>query len=200
MFLAIFLPLAIFTYVSNLPATDPELPQAIKELGYSAVDGRDLESLIANDESFSEFGQKPVIACPTVTVLSESEPTLCGYCKFEDAVVYPFWTEGNSRKIKAAPYDYRYIYVDHLHKRFVMLTHSDSKVFELSERRSEWRESFGKWFVCRSAEQLDINAYVEVLRDSSAQNKLKVSFKVLNYATLEVVRDQIRLPEVEAKP
>ncbi len=200
MLLVIFLPLAIFTFVSNLPATDPELPEAIKELGYSAVDGAELETFIVNDAAFSEFTQKPVIACPTVTVLSESQPALCGYCKFEDAIVYPFWTEGNSRKIKAAAYDYRHIYVDHLHKRFVMLTHSDSKIFELSERRSEWRESFGKWFVCRSAEQLDINAYVEVLRDSSAQNKMKVSLKILNYETLEVVRDQIRLPEVEAKP
>lgn len=197
MLLAIFLPLAVFSFVSNLPASDPEIPQAAKKLGYSAVNGEALEALIAQDVQFSSSTRPPLIACPTVTLLSESQPALCGYCAFEDAIVYPFWLDGFTRKLKASPYDYRYLYYDHLHKRFVLYTNTDSKIFSDSEKRSEWRESYGRWFMCQNDELLDMNAYIEVVRDRSAKNKLQVSYKVLGYAPLEVVRDQIRLPEIE---
>lgn len=197
MLLAIFLPLAVFSFVSNLPASDPEIPSFAKELGYSAVSGESLEAIIAQDQIFSSSQSKTLIACPTVTLLSESQPALCGYCKFDDAVVYPFWLEGFTRKLKKAPYDYRYLYEDHLHRRFVLFTHTDSKVFSQSERRAEWRESYGKWFMCQNEDLLDMNAYIEVLRDQSSSNKLKVSYRVLGYEPLEVVRDQISLPEIE---
>lgn len=52
MLLAIFLPLAVFSFVSNLPASDPEIPSFAKELGYSAVSGESLEALIAQDPVF----------------------------------------------------------------------------------------------------------------------------------------------------
>ena len=198
MLLAIFLPLAMFSFVSNLPASDPEIPVFAKELGYSAVNGEALEALIAKDPQFSLASKQFLIACPTVTLLSESEPALCGYCKFEHAVVYPFWVEGYTRKLKKAPYDYRHLYEDHLHRRFVLFTHSESNLFTQSERRSEWRESYGKWFMCQNEDLLDMNAYIEVLRDQSSTNKLKVSYRVLGYEPLEVVRDQIRLPDAEA--
>lgn len=77
------------------------------------------------------------------------------------------------------------------------ITHTDSKVFSQSESQSEWRESYGKWFMCQNEDLLDMNAYIEVLRDQSSSNKLKVSYRVLGYEPLEVVRDQIRLPEIE---
>ena len=197
MLLAIFLPLAIFSFASNLPTTDPEIPQAVKKLGYSAVSGESLEALIAQDAQFSLSTKPPLIACPTITLLSESQPALCGYCEFGDAIVYPFWLDGFTRKLKTARYDYRYLYEDHLHKRFVLFTNTDSKVFTESETRSEWRASYGRWFMCQNDELLDMNAYIEVVRDRSATNKLQVSYKVLGYEPLEVVRDQIRLPEVE---
>ena len=198
MLLAIFLPLVVFGLVSNLPASDPEIPQAAIELGYSAVSGQALEALIADAPEFSDQSKKPLIACPTVTLLSESEPAICGYCEFEDAIVYPYWLDGFTRKLKTAQYDYRYLYEDHLHKRFVLLTNTDSELFSQSAQRSEWRESYGRWFMCQNEQLLDMNAYVEVVRDRSAKNKLQVSVTVQGYAPLEVVRDQIRLPEIEA--
>jgi hypothetical protein len=193
MFVVIVLPVIAFSYFTNLPAAQPPIPSYYSDLGYSSVSGEQLETYLEGQPDLLTESESIAVACPTVLIVSQSEPGLCGYCKLSDVVIYPFWQDGFQKKIAAAEYDYRYFYVDALRTRYVSLKQTDAKPFEVSKSNGQWRESYGRWFKCQNAEHLDINAYVEIYEDKDASNKLRISYKVGNYETLGQVRPQIKV-------
>ena len=182
--LLISLPLVALSLVSNIPKPAPEISQEIRDLGFESVDGVQLEQTLAKVSSL-QFGGKPaVIACPKVLLTAKNKPGLCGYCKPSDFEVYPRWFDGFSTPIQVADFDYRYVYEDSLHKRFVMLTNGSQDLFN-QQSPNGWRESLGRWFTCRNDDELDVNAYVEVYSDDG-----KIDYKVGTYDALGLVREQ----------
>ena len=194
MFIVIAVPVIAFTIITNLPATQPPIPSYYSELGYSSVSGDQLETFLESQPDLKVDGETTIVACPSVLIVSEDIPGLCGFCKISNVVVYPFWQDGFQKKIAAAKYDYRYFYVDALRTRYVSLKQTGAKPFELSKSRGQWQESYGHWFKCQNSEHLDVNAYVEVRADKSASNKLRIKYSVGDYEALGAVRDQISVP------
>ena len=192
------IPIVVITVIANLPPSDPPIPDYYKTQGLSAVDGSKLEKYIAGSTQLSSSDY--AIACPDVTVVSTTQPGLCGYCKISDLVVYPFWQEGFTMKLRPERYDYRSIYVDQIHRRYISLTHGDYRPFTDSEQQGFWTPSYGKWFYCKNAGYLDLNAYVKVYRDWPANNALHVRLDVGTYAALTPVLDQIRVLKPTTKP
>ncbi len=192
------IPIAVITVIANLPPSDPPIPDYYKSQGFSAVSGEKLEKFIASAASFD--AKSVAIACPDVTVVSQTQPGLCGYCKVSDMTVYPFWQSGFTAKLRPERYDYRAFYVDQIHRRYVALTHGDYSPFQVSEQQGFWTPGDGKWFFCKNSGLLDLNAYIKVYRDWSASNGLHVRLEVGNYATLNPVFDQIRVEKPTPKP
>ena len=192
------IPILLIAVIANLPPSDPQLPDYYTAQGYSAVRGEQLEKLIATSTNLtaSEFA----VACPDILVVSTTESGLCGYCKLTDMQVYPFWQSGFTAKLRPTRYDYRAFYFDHLHRRYVSLTHGDYAVFSASASQGQWQEGYGRWFMCKNADFLDINAYVKVIRDYSAKNNLHVRVAVGDYRPLTPVYDQVQVAKPKATP
>ena len=199
MFVVMAIPAIAFTVISSLPTPEPPIPAFFKAQGFSSLAGASVEDFLGNQEQLKFDGQPALVACPATLIVGTEKPGLCGYCKISDVVIYPFWQDGFTKKIAAQNYDYRYFYVDVLHKRYVSLRQTDAKVFEQSKQAGDWRESFGRWFKCQNADLLDVNAYIEIYKDVSANNKLHVRFAVENYDALGIVREQIHVDAPKKK-
>ena len=193
MFIAIAIPAVVLTVVSNLPNPEPPIPSYYKAQGFSSLSGVQVESFLEAQSELKLGGQPALVACPATLIVGATTPGLCGYCKISDVVIYPFWQDGFTKKLTAANYDYRFFYVDALHTRFVSLRQSNARIFDQSKDDGKWRDSYGRWFKCQNADLLDVNAYVEVFKERTAANKLKVRFDVGNYDALGIVRDQIHV-------
>ncbi len=196
--IVMLIPIVVITVIANLPPSDPPIPDYYKAQGLSAVDGSKLEKYIATATQLDS--QNYAVACPDVTVVSTTQPGLCGYCKISDMVIYPFWQEGFTAKLRPERYDYRSIYIDQIHRRYISLTHGDYRLFTKSEQQGFWNPSYGKWFYCKTSGYLDLNAYVKVYRDWSASNALHVRLDVGTYETLTPVLDQIQVKKPSPKP
>ena len=185
--LAIFLPLGALLWYSNLPEPEPEIPAQLKLLGVHGFDGKRVEEVLLSDQNLSLDGQRLVFACPTTLLASDSEPGLCGYCKLSDVIVYPSWQAGFTERLKPADFDFRSFYDDVLHKRYIMKTHTEEKIF-LEAANVGWQPAKGKWFSCRNDEELDVNAYVEIRYSESSQHGFNYTLGA--YEALTVPRPQ----------
>jgi hypothetical protein len=182
--LLISLPLVALSWVSSIPKPAPAISDEIRALGFESIDGVQLEQKLAKDSSLHFGGEPAIIACPKVLLTANDKPGLCGYCKPTDFEAYPRWFEGFSKPIQVADFDYRHIYEDSLHKRFVMLTNGSEQLFR-EQSANGWRESLGRWFTCRNENGLDVNAYVEIYSENG-----KLDYKIGNYDALGLVREQ----------
>ncbi len=180
----ICLPLVALNWFSNLPKPPPTISQEIRNLGFEAVDGVQLEQTLSRETSLKFGGEQAVIACPKVLLTSKVQPGLCGYCKVNDVEIYPRWIEGFSAPIAVQDFDYRYFYDDSLHKRFVMLTNGSERLFR-EKSSAGWRESLGRWFTCRNDDELDVNAYIEIYSDGG-----KIHYQIGDYEALGSIRYQ----------
>ena len=178
------LPAVLLGWFSSLPKPAPQISESIKALGFSAIDGVELERKLAQDSRLSFGGEQAVIACPEIVLTADGKPGLCGYCKADDLEIYPSWLQGFTMKLEAGDFDYRHIYDDSLHKRYVMRTNNFEDIFRQREAEG-WRDSMGRWFICRNSDELDVNAYIEV---SLVDNE--PIFVVGDYDALGIVREQ----------
>lgn len=182
--LVISVPLLALNWVSNLPKPEPEIPQSMKAQGFHGVDGAKFEQNLKKDSKLSFAGKTAIVACPKTMLLSDTTPALCGYCKFDDVEIYPSWLPEFSMRLDAEDFDYRSFYDDALHTRFFMKTNGFSEVF--ADYASEgWQESSGRWFSCRNDQELDVNAYIEVLWSAG-----QLSYQIGDYEALGIVRKQ----------
>ena len=182
--LVISVPLLALNWFSNLPKPEPEIPATMKSQGFHGVDGASFEQTLMKDPRLSFGGEPALVACPKTMLLSETSSALCGYCKVSDVEIYPSWLPEFSMRLDVEDFDYRSFYEDALHTRFFMKTNTHSQPFS-SRTKDGWREGLGRWFSCRNDQQLDVNAYVEVLWNSE-----KLDYTIGNYDALGVVRKQ----------
>ena len=182
--LVISVPLLGLNWYSNLPKPEPQIPQSMKAEGFHGVDGFTFEQTLAKDSKLSFGGKKAIVACPKTMLLSDEVPALCGYCKFDDFEIYPSWLPEFSMRLDVEDFDYRSFYDDALHTRFFMKTNGYSEVFA-DYAADGWQESAGRWFSCRNDEELDVNAYIEVVWNSG-----QLDYRIGDYEALGVVRKQ----------